>query len=269
MSDAIAAEDAPAKINLALHVRARRPDGYHSLETLFAFTRFGDRLEAFAADDWHVQVVGQNSAAIGPAADNLVLRAARAFAARTGTTARYRLRLHKYIPVAAGLGGGSADAAATLRLLNRLAGNPLAMPELTAIAGALGADVPACLALATLRGEGRGDALRPGPDVAGIPLLLVNPRLPLATGPVFAGWDGVDHGPLGADWRLGRNDLTAAAIALQPAIADVLAWLRGLPGTSHVRMSGSGASCFALFEGGTTPDVLPPADWWCVSTVLR
>lgn len=268
MTAPLAAEDAPAKINLALHVRARMADGYHALETLFAFTRFGDRLEAFAAPDWSLEVSGEGAGATGPEADNLVLRAARAFAASTGCPSRYRLRLEKRIPVAAGLGGGSADAAATLRLLNRLAGNPLPPEDLLSIGAKLGADIPACIACRTARGEGRGDRLLPGPDLGGVPILLVNPRLPVPTGPVFAGWDGVDRGPLGGDWRAGRNDLTAPAIALQPQIAQVLGWLQSLPGATFIRMSGSGATCFALFEGASAPPVTPPEGWWSASTIL-
>ena len=253
-------------------MRARLPDGYHALETLFAFTRFGDRVEAVPAPQWELDVTGEGATATGPVADNLVLRAARAFAATTGSAARYRLRLEKRIPVAAGLGGGSADAAATLRLLNRLAGMPLSAALLLEIGAALGADVPACIASRTARGEGRGEKLLPGPDLAGIPILLVNPRVAVRTGPVFAGWDGQDRGPLGqhgsADWRAGRNDLAAPAIALQPVIADVLAWLQSLPGASFVRMSGSGATCFALFERGAVPEITPPNGWWSASTVL-
>ncbi len=269
MSDAPFCEVAPAKINLALHVRGRMADGYHALETLFAFTAFGDRVEAAPATDWALEVVGGSAHALGPADENLVLRAARAFRETTATPARYRLRLHKHIPVAAGLGGGSADAAATLRLLNRLAGHPLDQAGLLAIAAALGADVPACLVSRTMFGRGRGDQLLPVSGPGGVPVLLVNPRCPLATAAVFAGWDGVDHGPLDpANWRHGRNDLTASATALQPVIAEVLDWLRRLPGASHVRMSGSGATCLALFEGAAVPAMSPPDGWWNVSTVL-
>lgn len=268
MNNPLAAEDAPAKLNLALHVRRRMPDGYHALETLFAFTRFGDRVAAFPADDWRLDVTGAGAAMAGPDCDNLVLRAAHAFAAETGSAARYRLLLEKQIPVAAGLGGGSADAAATLRLLNRLAGAPLGVAALEAIGARLGADVPACVSCRTARGEGRGDVLLPGPALSGVPVLLVNPRVAVPTGPVFAGWDGVDRGPLEADWRAGRNDLTAPAIALQPVIAEVLNWLRTLSGATFAAMSGSGATCFALFEGGVVPAAATPHSWWSASTVL-
>lgn len=257
-------EAAPAKVNLALHVRARLPDGYHALETLFAFTRFGDTLAAEPAADWGLEVAGDTAADAGPEADNLVLRAARAFAAATGSPARFRFRLEKRIPVAAGLGGGSADAAATLRLLDRATGTGLGRDGLLALAAGLGADVPACLASETARGEGRGERLRRAPSRAGTPILLVNPRVAVPTGPVFRAWDGIDRGPLGDDPAAGRNDLEAPAIALQPVIADVLAWLRSLPGASLVRMSGSGATCFAL--GVRSARV--PEGWWSAATEL-
>lgn len=261
------AELAPAKINLALHVRRRRDDGYHELETLFAFTRFGDRLEALPADDWQLEVTGPTADAAGPLEDNLVLRAARAFAEASGTADRYHLRLEKRIPVAAGLGGGSADAGAALRLLNRLAGAPLAGAELERLGAGLGADVPACVRSRTAWGAGVGEDLRAGPELSGRGLLLVNPRVAVPTGPVFRAWDGVDRGPLTDDWRAARNDLQAPAIGLQPVIAEVLEWLRGLPGVELARMSGSGATCLALFDG-EAPDVVAPAGWWLARTEL-
>jgi len=265
--NAAGVESAPAKLNLALHVRARRPDGYHALETLFAFTRFADTLEAVPADDWSLAVTGPTAGAAGPLADNLVLRAARAFADASGSTARYALELEKRIPVAAGLGGGSADAAAALRLLNRLSGGLLGMADLERIGATLGADVPACVRSATATGTGKGEALSPGPNLAGTPVLLVNPRVPVPTGPVFRAWDGTDRGPLGPDWRTARNDLEAPAIGLQPVIADVLAWLRGLPGVSLARMSGSGATCFALFDEAV-PNTPAPHGWWIQASAL-
>ncbi|WP_448586388.1 4-(cytidine 5'-diphospho)-2-C-methyl-D-erythritol kinase [Thermaurantiacus sp.] len=257
-------EAAPAKLNLALHVRARMPDGYHRIETLFAFTRFGDELSAIPAQAWRLEVTGPWASAAGPDRDNLVLRAAEAFARATASKARFHFRLVKRIPVAAGLGGGSADAAATLRLLNRATQAGLSLADLEAIAASLGADVPACVASRTARGEGRGERLQPAPPLAGMPVLLVNPRVAVPTGPVFAGWDGVDRGPLGKDFWAGRNDLEASAIGLEPVIAEVLAFLRSLAGARLVRMSGSGATCFAL--GVRTADV--PQGWWHVGTEL-
>ncbi len=261
------AEDAPAKVNLALHVRRRRADGYHDLETLFAFTRFGDRLEAWEAEDWSLDVEGPMATDAGPLQDNLVLRAARAFAEVAGSDKRFAFRLSKRIPVAAGLGGGSADAAAALRLLNRLCGDPLGRAEIEALGGRLGADIPACVRSATVWGEGVGDDLREGPDLKGRQILLVNPRVAVPTGPVFKLWDGIDRGPLSADWRAGRNDLQAPAIALQPVIAKVLDWMAGLPGVELARMSGSGATCLALLADDA-PEIAPPDGWWAIRTEL-
>lgn len=269
-------EPAPAKINLALHVRGRMPDGYHALETLFAFTAFGDRLEAAPAADWSLSVEGPFAAAAGPVADNLVLRAARAFAEATGSRVRLAFRLEKRIPAAAGLGGGSADAAAALRLLARVHGARPGRAALGAIAAGLGADVPACLAPGAWRGTGRGDVLSPAEPVTGVPALLVNPGVMVPTGLVFAAWDGVDRGPLGegptlAAARAGRNDLEPAAIALAPAIAEVLALLRRQAGLLLARMSGSGATCFALFASADARDRAEralPARWWRARTRL-
>lgn len=267
-------ESAPSKVNLALHVRQRRSDGYHDLETLFAFTRFGDTLKAEPAPDWGLIVTGQGpdvpgaatpgAEALGPVEDNLVLRAARAFERASGCPQRFRFTLAKKIPVAAGLGGGSADAAATLRLLDRATGAGLGMARLGGIAQELGADVPACLLSETLRGEGRGERLEPAAPLSGTPILLVNPRVAVPTGPVFRGWDGIDRGPMPDDPLAGRNDLEGPAISLQPVIGEVLAFLRTLPGATLVRMSGSGATCLAL----GVREAPVPHGWWSVATEL-
>ncbi len=269
-------EHAPAKVNLALHVRGRDPAGWHRIETLFAFTAFGDRLEATPAGEWSLAVEGPYAAACGPAADNLVLRAAAAFAAATGSRARFAFRLTKRIPAAAGLGGGSADAAAALRLLARAHPGRIAGAELAALAAGLGADVPACLASATSRGTGRGEALAPAAPVSGTPVLLVNPGVEVPTGAVFAAWDGIDRGPLPPGPTLaaalaGRNDLEAPAIARAPVIAEVLQALRAAPGALLVRMSGSGATCFALFAEAAARDAAAaslPRGWWRAATRL-
>lgn len=265
-------ETAYAKINLALHVRARRAEGYHTLETLFAFAEQGDRLDAAAAADLTLAVTGEHGGAID--GDNLVLRAARALRDAFAISAGAALMLDKRLPVASGIGGGSADAAAALRLLSRLWGIDPADPRLMAIARDLGADVPACLASVSAWGSGRGDDLAPRPSgYEGAPLLLVNPRVPLATGPVFAGWDQIDRGPLDpqdpADWR---NDLEPPARALVPEIAQILARLAAEPGVRLVRMSGSGATCFALFADEGTRDAAAtglPTEWWRMTTRIR
>jgi 4-diphosphocytidyl-2-C-methyl-D-erythritol kinase len=267
-------EAAPAKVNLALHVRRRRGDGYHDLETLFAFTAFGDTLRVRSGAGLSLDVGGPFAAAVG-AGDNLVVRAARALAVAAGCPADAALTLGKHIPVAAGLGGGSADAAAALRLLNRFWGLDWPLARLADLAAPLGADVPACVFSRTLAGTGRGDALAAADlGLAGTPVLLVNPRVAVATGPVFAGWDGVDRGPLdAAAWRTARNDLTAPAVALAPVVADVLAALTATAAT-FVRMSGSGATCLALYRDPAACDAAAatlardhPA-WWQAATTL-
>ncbi|MFO1240023.1 MAG: 4-(cytidine 5'-diphospho)-2-C-methyl-D-erythritol kinase [Sphingomonadaceae bacterium] len=250
-------ETAYAKINLALHVRARRPDGYHELETLFAFAEHGDRIDGREADDISLTISGPLAGSLGPDTDNLVLRAAHALKAATGTAWGAALHLVKHLPVAAGLGGGSADAAAALRLLARLWRIDADAPEIMQVAQALGADVPACVLSQTCFGHGRGDALVPFDDatLSGTPLLLANPGIALATGPVFVGWDQRDRGPLiPAEWRAGRNDLTASASAIVPEISGLLTLLEAQVGANFVRMSGSGASCFALFDSPEARD---------------
>ncbi|HEV2864877.1 MAG TPA: 4-(cytidine 5'-diphospho)-2-C-methyl-D-erythritol kinase [Allosphingosinicella sp.] len=253
-------ETAYAKINLALHVRERMANGYHRIETLFAFCEDGDVLTAEPAGSLSLAVTGPFAADLAEVPDNLVLKAARALG---GTAA---LTLEKRLPVAAGLGGGSADAAAALRLLG--AGRPL-----DAIAARLGADAPACLLSRTARGEGRGDRITPLEidGLSGAPVLLVNPRIPLATASVFQAWDGTDRGPLG-DWREGRNDLEAPARRLVPAIAEALA---ALADAEIARMSGSGATCFGLYDSDAQRDAAAAAiaaahpGWWTLATRLR
>ena len=214
------------------------------------------------------------AAAVG-GGDNLVLRAARALARAAGCPANGALTLDKQIPVAAGLGGGSADAAAALRLLNRFWGLDWPLDRLAEIAVPLGADVPACVFSRTLVGKGRGELLRPVDlAIAGAPILLINPRVAVPTGPVFAGWDGIDHGPLDpARWRAARNDLAAPAITIAPVIAEVLAALAN-SGATLARMSGSGATCFALFDDAAARDAAAATlrgrapGWWTVATTL-
>lgn len=266
-------EHAPAKINLALHLRRRRPDGYHDLESIFAFTAFGDTLRGEAADGLSLSLSGPTAAAADVGDDNLVLRAGRALAAAACIKLGAALHLEKQIPVAAGLGGGSADAAAALRLLNQLWGLDWPLERLAALAEPLGADVPVCVHSQTMFGTGKGEALSPWPhDFAGTPLLLVNPRVAVATGPVFAGWDQQDRGPIAPDLPLSalRNDMTAAAVSLQPVIADVLAALARGGEASLVRMSGSGATCLALYPDVAARDraaaALAATGWWVCPT---
>ncbi len=266
-------ETAYAKINLALHVRRRRADGYHELETLFAFADAGDRLTARPAARDELRIAGEFSDQLVDPFDNIVAKALSALP-RPGGLA---ITLEKDLPVAAGLGGGSADAGAVFRLVRAAHGLP---EDWRARAARLGADVPACVESVTCIGRGTGTELEPVVnDLAGTAVLLVNPRVPLATGPVFAGWDGIDRGPL-ADGpasviaQEGRNDLETSAIALCPPIAEVLAAL-GETGAELVRMSGSGATCFALYR---RHDVMRKASeslalshpgWWQMQGELR
>ena len=262
-------EPAPAKLNLALHIRGKLADGRHRLETVFAFCTDGDVVEAETADDLALRVAGPF--ADGLAGDNLVVKAAQALREQSGVDVGAAIYLTKNLPVASGIGGGSADAAAALRLLTRVWGIDPA--HASAVAPELGSDVPACLLSMSARGSGAGDdlTLLDDPSIAGTPVLLVNPRVPLSTGEVFARWDGEDRGPLG-DWKEGRNDLEAPAISLVPEIGEVLDWLREQPGANFVRMSGSGATCFALFENEEARDIAAtavPGRWWRLATDLR
>lgn len=250
-------EIAFAKLNLALHVRSREADGYHRIESIFAFCEDGDVLEARESDGLSLEITGPFASDLQNESDNLVLRAARALGVQAALT------LDKRLPVAAGLGGGSADAAALLRLFGGSA----------AIAATLGADVPACLLSRTARGEGRGDVIDPLriDGLASAPVLLVNPGVPLSTAAVFRAWDGIDRGPLG-NWREGRNDLEAPARSLVPAIGEVL---DALASARIARMSGSGATCFGLFDSEAARDAAAAEiraarpGWWVSQTRLR
>ncbi|WP_242095713.1 4-(cytidine 5'-diphospho)-2-C-methyl-D-erythritol kinase [Sphingomonas sp. CROZ-RG-20F-R02-07] len=273
-------ETAPAKINLALHIRHRRADGYHELETLFAFCRDGDevRVEPAAANRFAITgPFAQGLAGEGDWADNLVTRAADAFAATFGIAGNHAITLDKRLPIASGIGGGSADAAATLRALARLHGVASDDPRLVAVAGALGADVPACLLGRTAFGTGKGEALAELEGLAGVPVLLVNPGVGVSTAAVFARWDGIDRGaiadgPVIARAVAGRNDLEPPALALAPVIAKVRARLGAMPGVRLARMSGSGATCFALFDTvedrGEAARALAGQGWWMLESTL-
>lgn len=273
---ASADETAYAKINLALHVRRRRDDGYHEIQTIFAFVDGGDVLAASARADGAITLCVDGPFAAGlDSDDNLVMRAAHALQAH-GNGMGADIRLTKNLPVAAGIGGGSADAAAALRLLLRLwAIRPMDI-DLPAIALRLGADVPACLASVTLRGEGVGERLEPvDTGLDGAPILLVNPLVPCPTGPVFSAWDGIDRGALGDDPEGWRNDLEAPALSLVPEIGAVLKALREADGAVMARMSGSGATCFALFDEGAARDAARQAvaaaqpGWWTMAGALK
>jgi 4-diphosphocytidyl-2-C-methyl-D-erythritol kinase len=263
-------ETAYAKINLALHVRRRREDGYHELETLFAFVDDGDRLTASPAARDVLHVKGEFAEALDDPFGNIVAQALGKLKHVPG----WSVSLDKRLPVAAGLGGGSADAGAIFRMVERWGGLP---DDWRTRAAALGADVPACVESVTCIGRGTGTELeRIDSDLAGTPVLLVNPRVPLATGPVFRAWNGEDRGPLpqGTVREIalaGRNDLEAPAIGLCPVIADVLAALRATD-PWLARMSGSGATCFALYDSEDARDAAAARispDWWRMAGKLR
>ena len=273
-------ETAPAKINLALHVRRRREDGYHELETLFAFCRDGDVVTVEQADKPSLTLTGPFAGVLSGESqdDNLVMRAARGFCARFGVSEGHAITLDKLLPVASGIGGGSADAAATLRALARLHGKSTDDPALFALAAELGADVPACLLGRTSRGEGKGDALQPLESLGERPVLLVNPGVAVSTAAVFGRWDGVDRGALGQGDVMsvaaaGRNDLEPPARAIAPQIDAVLALLASAPDVDLARMSGSGATCFAIFADTDARDAAADAariqGWWALPTFLR
>ncbi len=266
-------ETAYAKINLALHVRARREDGYHEIETLFAFVDAGDRLTARPADKDTLHVQGEFADALSPPFENLAMRALSQLPRPTPL----EMLLEKKLPVAAGLGGGSADAGAVFRLVREYTGLPDNWHEL---ASELGADVPACVDSEMAVGRGTGTALDPVEnDMAGMAVLLVNPRVELPTGPVFKAWDGEDRGALPSGTareiaRKGRNDLRKPAVSLCPVIADVLDSLNETE-PWMCEMSGSGATCYALYEDHEARDhaaitlAKQHPGWWQLKGSLR
>ena len=273
------AGDAPAKINLFLHVTGRRADGYHLLDSLVVFAAAADRLRAAPSDTLSLSIDGPFAAGLGADDDNLVLRAARALAAHTHPTpAGAALSLHKALPVASGIGGGSADAAAALRLLAALWRSDADAKRLAAIALGLGADVPVCLASRPARMGGVGEQLAPAPAIPELGMVLINPGLPLPTAAVFAARDASFTPPavlppawptaaaMAADLRHTTNDLEPAAIRLCPPIAEVLAALTASPGSHLARMSGSGATCFALYDTPAAAKAAAAAlarpGWW-------
>jgi 4-diphosphocytidyl-2-C-methyl-D-erythritol kinase len=272
-------ERAPAKVNLFLHVLGRRSDGYHLLDSLAVFPEVGDTLRAEPAKALSLTVEGPFAGDLAAEPDNLVLRAARTLAAEAGVTSGGRLMLTKYLPVASGIGGGSADAAAALRLLCRLWRIEPGPGVLARLAGRLGADVAVCLASRASRMGGVGEHLEPAPALPTCGIALVNPGVALATADVFRARSGAwsTRAELPAAWRdaremaddLGRqrNDLQPAAIALRPAIGEVLSALEAAPECLLARMSGSGATCFGLFTDAAAArraaSGLQRPGWWC------
>ena len=281
-----ARERAPAKINLYLHVLGRRPDGFHDLDSLVAFAEVHDVVELTIADTFSLAIDGPFASALAatPHTDNLAFRAARASAADSGTA--FRIRLTKNLPVAAGLGGGSADAAAVLRAAARL----LDIPPLSLlpVARTLGADVPVCLHGRPMVMTGIGEILTPAPPLPAAPIVLACPPVAAPTSAVFARWLHNDHNDftlpdtplpsvpaLAAALAPARNDLADAAAAVAPAAAECTALLAAQAGCLLARMSGSGPSSFALFTDDAAAEAAAAAvraarpDWWAVATRLE
>jgi 4-diphosphocytidyl-2-C-methyl-D-erythritol kinase len=271
-------EVAFAKINLALHVRRRRVDGYHDIETLFAFAQDGDILDARLSDGLTLEIVGPFGSGLEADETNLVLQTAAVLKSHFGETQGAAIRLNKQLPIASGIGGGSADAAATARLLNRLWGMGASEQELADILAPLGADIPACVFSRSSFGSGTGTALALMDDssITARHLLLVNPLESVSTAAIFKAWGGLDGGAIGHGdiWEAavaGRNDLAPMASEICPTIADILKAL-SLAHPALSRMSGSGATCFALFEDAASLEAakatLNPL-WWTMATMLR
>ena len=274
------AETAYAKINLALHIRRRRADGYHDIETLFAFADDGDRLTATSGDDIRLTVTGTFGEGLS-SPDNLVVRTAELMRENFAVDQGAAITLDKRLPVASGIGGGSADAAATARLLRRLWSIEADDDALERLLAPLGADIPACVQSRTVFGDGTGADLQRVSDagIHGKAVLLVNPLQPVATGPVFRAWDSIDRGELNTidPWHgamAGRNDLETPAISICPAIRDVLNMLSQTE-ADLVRMSGSGATCFALYATTIARDTAQCdiseacPGWWTMASFLR
>ena len=287
---ALLVEEAPAKVNLTLRVLGRRADGYHEIESLVAFAGIGDALSFAPGGELALNVRGPSATQAGATADNLVLKAARALADRLPTVGAGTFDLEKRLPAAAGLGGGSADAAAALRLLARV--NDLASddPLLYAAARATGADVPVCLDPRTRLMRGIGEILSTPFKLPPLQGVLVNPGVALATTAVFARWKPPATPLVPADLTVltamskrdqlvrfllnQANDLESAAIALAPAVADVLLALSSQPHCELARMSGSGATCFAIFASAAAAIKAAEAihaeypNWWVRATAL-
>lgn len=283
---------APAKINLTLHVLGRRPeDGYHVLESLVAFAEVADVLTLDPGPDLTLDVSGPTAGPAGPLDDNLVLRAARHLATGVPGLEVGAFRLRKELPVAAGIGGGSSDAAAALRLLAERNGLPLDHPAVVAAARGTGADVPVCLDPRGRMMRGAGEAVGPALDFDGLPAVLVNPGVPVSTAPVFKALglavgqtlDGAEHpavaAGLDAEGLLAaiipaRNDLEPPALTVAPVIGAALTLLRTQEGCRLARMSGSGATVFAVFEDAPSAAAAALAvgsaqpGWWVAPTRL-
>jgi 4-diphosphocytidyl-2-C-methyl-D-erythritol kinase len=282
---------APAKINLTLHVTERRTDGYHALESLVAFARIGDDLQLMPGSQLSLDVSGPTAPLVGNDADNLVLKAARLLSERVDGLKAGAFHLVKHLPVAAGIGGGSSDAAAALRLLAQLNELPLSHPAVQEAARLTGADVPVCLNPQTRMMRGIGDELGPALPMPALFAVLVNPRVPVETPAVFKALglqmgqalSGAPHPVLNTasfttllrDLQSARNDLEPAARKVQPLIGEALAAMSRTEGCRLARMSGSGATVFGLYDdthsaalAARTIHAAKP-DWWVEATELE
>ena len=270
---------APAKINLFLRICGKIDAGYHLLDSAVVFTRFGDHLTIEPANEDQLVITGEFASGLDSADNNLVMTALRGFRAAGGVIGGLSITLEKNIPVGAGLGGGSADTAALLRAVNALSTAPLGKDALNRLAASLGADVPVCLAGGCQRIAGIGESMTPiDLDFMGS-ILLVNPRIPLSTKDVFTRFTGPKSGfasslsNLDAAGMVGLgNDLTAIAIELAPAINNCLDHLAGSKGAIATAMSGSGASCFALFDHIDNAEIAAAefenAGYWARSSMI-
>ncbi len=278
---------APAKVNLFLHVGEKRADGFHELESLVVFADVGDLLALAPADHLSLSIAGPFAHGLSTE-DNLVLKAARAFAAATGTAPLGRFALTKNLPVASGIGGGSADAAAALRALASLHPGAADPARLLEIAATIGADVAACVRARALLMRGRGDRLDDVQPFPALNALLVNPGQSVSTAEAFRRLEArtgtgvselprsfVDASAVIRFLRATRNDLEVPGRKIAPAIANVLDEIARMPGVLMARMSGSGATCFGLFETGLDAQMAATAlgrshpSWWIAPTVLR
>ena len=278
--------EAPAKVNLYLHVTGRRADGYHLLDSLVAFAAIGDTLDIEPADEFALVNTGPFGAVLDPGPDNLVLRAARSLAAEAGVHDGARLTLTKRVPVAAGLGGGSADAAATLKGLAQLWGIEIGAADLARLGVDLGADVPVCLYGRPAYVSGIGEKIEPAPALPETPLVLANPGTPVLTAAVYKAQGGrfgqparfadapADATALAALLARRENGLARAALEIEPAIAATLAALEDAPGCLLARLCGSGPTCYGIFADAaaakTAADALGGAHphWWVTATRL-
>lgn len=278
---------APAKVNLYLHVTGRRADGYHLLDSLFVFAKDGDEITVREAESLSLEITGPYARFLPAGQDNIVLKAARSLASACGIPPKAEIRLEKNLPVASGIGGGSADAAATLKALMRLWNLTVSGEELHKIALDLGADVPSCLASKAVQVSGIGDILTPAPALPRLYVLLVNPNKPVSTpavfktrAPVFSKaapfTQPITDFDLFIDALSERhNDLCEAACRLEPAVGRVLLALKKYPACRFAGMSGSGGTCFGLFPSAQEAESVcdemrhSQPDWWFLNTIIE